>query len=165
MKRASKVFIKLMQYIGGIGFIACMLYIVLNILTRTFINIAIPGVYEMTGLFAVVFASSAILVSMAEEGQTVVDLFVDKLTGKSKIIQRIISHIVDLVYYGILAFAAWNLGFSKLMNHEVTSTIHFPVAPFRLYWCACAAIIVIIEIIKIVEDIKSSKSTSENEII
>ncbi|MCD8389637.1 MAG: TRAP transporter small permease subunit, partial [Oscillospiraceae bacterium] len=93
MKKLSKV----MEIIGGIFFLACGGYVILNIITRTFFNSPLRGVYEMTGLFAIIFAACAVVICIIEDGNVFVDVVVSHMRPKARLVLKYFSHIVDIL--------------------------------------------------------------------
>lgn len=139
-----------MEIISGIFFLACGGYVILNIITRTLFNKPLAGVYEMTGLFAIVFAASSIVICIMEEGNVCVDVIVDKLPSKAKLALKYVSHVVELIYYALLAWGAWEIGIAKLLGSELTTTVKFPIGPFRVYWAVAASLLVAVKVVKLV---------------
>ncbi len=146
MKKISRI----MEIISGIFFLACGGYVILNIITRTLFNKPLAGVYEMTGLFAIVFAASSIVICIMEDGNVCVDVIVDKLPPKAKLVLKYFSHAVELIYYALLAWGAWEIGIAKLLGNELTTTVKFPIGPFRVYWAVAASLLVVVKVVKII---------------
>lgn len=71
-------------------FLACGGYVILNILIRTIFNHPLTGVYEMTGLFAVVFASCSLVIRIDEAGNVI-----GRLDGRDESLPAVMagSHI------------------------------------------------------------------------
>jgi hypothetical protein len=55
-----------------------------------------------------------------------------------------------LLYYLILAVGAWKVGIAKLFSNELTTTVKFPIGPFRVYWAVAASVIVLVKVGKII---------------
>ena len=145
-----KKVIKILDIISGIFFLACGGYVILNILSRTFFNHPLTGVYEMTGLFAVIFAAGSVVVCIIHDGNVSVDVVVNRFGPKAQRALKYFSHVVDFIYYMFLAWGAWKIGIAKLVGNELTTTAKFPIGPFRVYWAICATLILLIKIIKII---------------
>ena len=96
-------------------FLACGGYVILNILIRTIFNHPLTGVYEMTGLFAVVFASCSLVICIIEDGNVLVDVVIDKMGAKGRLFFKYFAHMIDLLYYAVLAWGAWRTGIAKLL--------------------------------------------------
>lgn len=96
-------------------FLACGGYVILNILIRTIFNHPLTGVYEMTGLFAVVFASCSLVICIIEDGNVLVDVVIDKMGAKGRLFFKYFAHMIDLLYYAVLAWGAWRIGIAKLL--------------------------------------------------
>ena len=111
MKKISRI----LEIISGVFFLACGGYVILNILIRTIFNHPLTGVYEMTGLFAVVFASCSLVICIIEDGNLLVDVVIDKMGAKGRLFFKYFAHLIDLLYYAVLAWGAWRTGIGKLL--------------------------------------------------
>ncbi len=145
MKKISRI----LEIISGVFFLACGGYVILNILIRTIFNHPLTGVYEMTGLFAVVFASCSLVICIIEDGNVLVDAVIDKMGAKGRLFFKYFAHVIDLLYYAVLAWGAWRIGIAKLLGNELTTTAKFPIGPFRVFWAVAATLIVFIKLFKI----------------
>lgn len=145
-----KKIIKILDIISGAFFLACGGYVILNILSRTFFNHPLTGVYDITGLFAVVFAAGSVVVCVIQDGNVSVDVVVNRFKPKGQFIFKCISHVIDGLYYAILAWGAWKVGIVKLLGNELTTTAKFPIGPFRVFWAVCATLVVVVKVLKII---------------
>jgi len=151
--------IRIFQIIGSAVFVFLMALIVANILTRSIFNYAIPGVYDIITTTVTVFGSCALVVTTYQRGHIIVDILTSHIPKSLQMICAVISEVVDIAFYALLCYGGYLFGVTKLISHETKDNLPIPVAPFRLFWALCAAVIVIVKIAQLIEVIKKKDTT------
>ena len=121
----------------------------------------------MVQLAATVFGAAAIMICASVDGHVSVDILTSKLKRKPRGAMLYFAHFVDLAYYGCLCFCVGKIAWEKVLTHEVSDTLHIPLAPFRFWVCfcfACGLIIKIVKIMKVQEVLPTLQSNREKEL-
>ena len=159
MNKLSKIF----DLIGGIGMIGAVLVMVANILLRL-VNLSVPGTYEMVGYFSLIFASACIPICLIERAHITVDVLTMRLPAVPYRVLELISGVLDILSYAVLAYAGYLLAFKKITSGEASDTLRIPVGPLRLFWAICVSVIIIVRIIQLIQTARSkTMSRAERE--
>lgn len=159
MNKLTKIF----DIIGGIGMMGAIIVMVTNILLRI-VNLSLPGTYELVGYFSLIFASACIPICLIERSHITVDVLTMRLPAIPYRVLEIISGVLDIVSYLVLAYAGYILAFRKITAMEVSDTLKIPVGPLRLFWAICVTIIVVVRIVQLIQTAKSkTMSRAERE--
>ncbi len=109
-----------------------VLIIAVNVIGRAF-NHPIPGGYDLTILCSAVSGSLAIAYTTKQCAHVSVDIVTNILPPFLKRIQSMITHLVALFIFVILAWQA-AIVFVERFHGELTDTLRIPIWPFRLIW-------------------------------
>jgi len=116
--------------LAAIVLVLITILVVANVIVRVVFGSAIKGSYDMVIIATSVVISLSIAYCAVKDGHVAVSLFVQRLPFK---VQKIIDFIISSIVIVILLLVTWYLvqhANTMRMNHEVTTTIGIPFAPF-----------------------------------
>lgn len=145
---------KVLDVIGGASMMIAVFAMVINIILRIF-NLSLTGTYEIVQYTALLFASTSVPICVLERAHITVDVVTMRLPAISYRVLEIISGIINIIAYIILAYAGYVLAFKKISTAEVSDTLHFPIGPLRLFWAVCVTLVVILSVIQLIQTMKS----------
>jgi len=121
---------KLADNIAGIGLLAVMALIVINVLTNGLFNRPILGTYEYVG-----FLTAAIIgLSLAHcgmQGEHIsIDLLTSKLREKTQAVIDLITGAVSFVFFCLTFWQIGRYAYSMIISGEKSPTTMTPLYPF-----------------------------------
>jgi TRAP-type C4-dicarboxylate transport system permease small subunit len=117
----------------------------------------IPGTYELVSFLGTVAAAFAIAHTSIKGGHVSVSLVTRLLSKRVRIITRIITNLLVLVFFGLLSWRSILYAKELKFYGEVSMTLQLPYYPF-VYGIAFASFAMIVVLITyIINDIKELK--------
>ncbi len=133
-----------MDVVAGLALVGIMLLTSLDVILRYF-GSPIPGAYDMASLTAAFVIGFAVPRTAWDRTHVTVDILVDRFPG-TKGAFHIITRILALCFFIILAWYLIKLGLSFSKTGEGTLTLALPLYPvaFALGLCCVAQCIVLL---------------------
>jgi TRAP-type C4-dicarboxylate transport system permease small subunit len=107
-------------------FMACLTFA--DIIMRVF-GKPIPGVYEVVGFLGVAVAAFVLPRSSLERAHVGVDLVVEKLSSKPRMVIKIITRVLVAVFFFMAAWYFVGMAQSFIATKSVTMTLKLPFYP------------------------------------
>jgi TRAP-type C4-dicarboxylate transport system permease small subunit len=154
---------KLTQFldrIAGIAIIAAVLLVVFNIILRIIPGAnPILGTYEFVGFLTVLIIGLAIAHCAFQNCHIAVELLMDKLPRKARVVIDFIVHLVSVVF---LAFASYEIaayGKAMVETGMVSPTTKTPFYPFiyiAALGMAVLCVVLLVRMIKLTQRVKAN---------
>jgi TRAP-type C4-dicarboxylate transport system permease small subunit len=127
----EKFMIRLTGYMSAAAgmvliFMACLTFA--DIIMRIF-GKPIPGVYEVVGFLGVAVAAFVLPRSSLERAHVGVDLVVEKLSSKPRMVIKIITRVLVAVFFFVAAWYFVGMAQSFIATKSVTMTLKLPFYP------------------------------------
>jgi TRAP-type C4-dicarboxylate transport system permease small subunit len=133
-----------MDIVAGLALLGIMLLTSLDVILRYFGN-PIPGAYDMVSLTAAFVIGFAVPRTAWDRTHVTVDILVDRFP-QTKGVFHVLTRILALCFFVILAWYLIKLGLSFSKTGESTLTLALPLYPvaFVLGLCSVAQCIVLV---------------------
>ncbi|MBN2049827.1 MAG: TRAP transporter small permease [Spirochaetales bacterium] len=151
MKRLITLSENIAKIVVSVSCITLSLVVVIiavNVVGRAF-DKPLPGGFDLSILCAAVSGSLAIAYTTKANAHVNVDIIINILPPSLKKVQEIISHLVTLFLFVILAWQAAVVFIERFVG-EYTETLEIPYWPFRLIWLlsmGCSILFCIVQIL------------------
>jgi TRAP-type C4-dicarboxylate transport system permease small subunit len=120
------------RLISTIFLLLNMVIVVASIIYRL-VGGALPGSYEMIEITIGATVSFALCYAALSKDHLVIDLLINRLHGRTRVVVNIFALVVTLVFLAWMAWAGTGTVAERL-NTEETQTLGIPVMPFRIMW-------------------------------
>ena len=153
MKRQTYKLSHFFNRIAGFTFVAVMVLITCNTITRLF-GYPVKGTVEIVGFLSAIAIGLSLAHCAAQGGHIAITLFVDKLPIKA---QKYIDLIVDTVvvlFLGFIVIRLWIYAISLRHTGQIALTTGIPFYPFVLIIDFGFLIYALVILSKIVESIR-----------
>ncbi len=133
----SRTLSRFMYSIAGVALAATMFLTVADVILRSFKR-PILGTYELVGLLGAIVVGFAIPQTSRINGHVVMDFFPSALSGGGRRFLRVISRLLGISIFFIIAVNLWIMGGDFRSSGEVTPTLQLPLFPVA--WglsCCC----------------------------
>jgi len=117
-----------MYVIAGVALAGSMFLTVADVILRTF-KMPIVGTYELVGLLGALVVGFALPQTSRMLGHVLMDFVTSRLTGGVNRFLRILTRIMGILLFAIIAWNMCNLGFDYWKAGEVTPTLQLPTYP------------------------------------
>lgn len=122
----------MLAYVGGYVLFGMMILTVCDVTGRYIFNLPITGAYEISEAMMVTVVFFFIGYAQAKKAHVAVDLIVDVLPGKLKIVIEIITQLLSFLMILLIAGMSLVRWHELLKINEHTPILGIPVAPFFL---------------------------------
>lgn len=118
--------------VSGTGLLALMFVMAGDVIGRYAFNSPIPGAYELVEYLMAVIVPFCVAYSAAQKCHVGVDILVERLPLKIRIVVDIITQTVTIVLLGFLIWQGW-VGFVEAQSSGIRSAVlQIPNSPFLL---------------------------------
>lgn len=135
----SEVLARLMYYVAGVALTTIMLLTVLDVILRSF-KTPILGTYELVGLLGAIVVGFAIPQTSKLDGHVIMDMIPTALSGLSRRLMRILTRLLGISIFLVIALNLWSMGTDFKMSGEVTPTLQLPLYPIAWGISVCCYI-------------------------
>ncbi|MBL7225243.1 MAG: TRAP transporter small permease [Desulfobacteraceae bacterium] len=122
----------LLAYIGSYVLFGMMLLTICDVIGRYIFNLPITGAYEITEAMMVTLVFFFIGYTQATKGHVAVDLVVNLLPQKIRVVIDIITHLLSFVMILLVGWMSIIRWLELIRIKEYTPILHIPVSPFLL---------------------------------
>ncbi len=141
MKQAIQAMNRFIAAAGACFLIPLMLITSIDVLSRDVFNHSVPGTIELSGYLLAVFILLGLAYAQQVKAHVGVSLIVSRLSPRVRIIFNIITLLISLFIFSILAWQGLVVG---LEERTVSDMLRVPQYPFRLL-VSVAAFLVCLE--------------------
>jgi len=147
-----------MYFIAGIALTAMMFLTVADVVLRTFKR-PIVGTYELVGLLGAVAIGFAIPQTSRVKGHVLMDFVTNKLPSALQKLFEVLTRLLAIVIFFIIAWNLWILGSDYIRTSETTLTLQFPLYPVAYGIAICCFIECFVLFIEMLEVGKQETET------
>lgn len=122
----------LLAYVGGYVLFGMMLLTTCDVIGRYIFNLPISGAYEITEAMMVTLVFFFIAYTQATKAHVGVELVINLLPQKIRVIIDIITHLLSLLMILLVAWMSTIRWLELMRIKEHTPILHIPVSPFLL---------------------------------
>ena len=122
----------LLAYAGSYVLFGMMLLTIFDVIGRYVFNSPITGAFEITEAMMVTMVFFFIGYAQAKKSHVAVDLVVNLLPEKLRVIIDIITHTLSLLMMILIAWMSMLRWLELMRIKEYTAILHIPVSPFLL---------------------------------
>jgi TRAP-type C4-dicarboxylate transport system permease small subunit len=151
---------RILNTIGQICIVICMLFIVLNIVLRVVANRPLAGLVDYVGLLTTLIVGPTLAYCAAEGGHIEVEFILEKFPLK---LQKIVYAVVNLVSTIFLTVLTWYLGrhaFNAYRLGELPMTAKIKIYPFIYSIAVGIGLYALVSIGKFMQTISAGKEVS-----
>lgn len=134
---------KFLYGVSGFTLVVMMLLTVLDVALRM-VGRPITGVYELVGYFASIVVGFALPFTTWTRGHIYMEFVVDKLPVQSRDIANILTRIIGIALFAVVAYNLVDVGIVLYDTGKVSPTLQLPVYPFAWAVAACCCIICLV---------------------
>ncbi len=116
----------------------------------------IPGTYELVGYAGAVMVAFALAYTAVERGHIAVELLVDKLPRRARLVIEGLGALVSSVLFSLLAWQSALSALDLIETGEVSLTLGVPVYPFVFCLSAGTLFLSITLFIQFLQDLKGA---------
>lgn len=163
VKKAIKMFSKSIAYIGAIITALMMFLTVADVLGRRFLNMPIPGVFELTKFGLVLTVSFGLAYAQIEGENLGITVLFDKFP---KMVKKVLDVIITIVSIGLFSIVFVNtLKYAARVSNanQITSVLRLPVHPWIYVSAIGIAILVLALIGDLINNIQNFKGENADE--
>ena len=142
MRKIARQLANLMNYLAAICVMAMMMLTCADVVLRLFKH-PILGTYELVGLFGALTIALAIPATTLNKGHVAVDFVVDKLPPSGRKICTIITTLLSIFLFALIAWQSFLYANILRSTGEVTLSLQMPFYPI-VYAISAAALLVCI---------------------
>lgn len=128
MTKITQQLVSIMNYLAALSIIAMMLLTCADVVLRLFKH-PILGAYELVGLFGALTIAFAIPATTLSKGHVAVDFMVEKLPSRAQKVCRIITNILSLSLFALIAWQSFIYANTLRASGEVTLSLEMPFYP------------------------------------
>ena len=134
---------KFLYGVSGFTLVVMMLLTVLDVALRM-VGRPITGVYELVGYFASIVVGFALPFTTWTRGHIYMEFVIDKLPVQSRDIANILTRIIGIALFAVVAYNLVDVGIVLYDTGEVSPTLQLPVYPFAWAIAVCCCIICLV---------------------
>jgi len=153
-----RVLSRVMYFVAGIALTAMMLLTVADVVLRMFKR-PIVGTYELVGLLGAVAIGFAIPQTSRVHGHVLMDFVTTKLPAALQKVFLVITRLLGITIFSIIAWNLWILGSDYVKTSETTLTLQFPLYPVAYGIAICCFIECVVLFIEMLEVGKQEMET------
>jgi len=136
IKRLARIF----NWVAGWSLIGMTGLTCADVVLRAFRH-PILGTYEIVGFLGAVVIAFAMAETTVERGHVAVEFLVSKLPLRVQGIIYLITHILGIILFALIAYECWSYGNDLKASGEVSLTLKLPFFPV-LYGISVSAMVV-----------------------
>jgi len=145
-KRLKEVIRGMNRWVAGVGawsLVFLMLLTAADVVGRDLLGHPVPGTVELSQYLLAVFILSGLAYTQQIKGHVNVSILISRLPVSGQLLLKLISSVLGLALFGLLAWQGWVVGFSE---RTVSDLLRVPQFPFRIL-VAVAAFLVCLELL------------------
>ena len=145
-KRLREVIQRMNRWVAGMGawsLVFLMLLTAADVVGRDFFGHPVPGTVELSQYLLAVFILLGLAYTQQIKGHVNVSILISRLPVSGQLFLKLISSVLGLALFGLLAWQGWVVGFSE---RTVSDLLRVPQFPFRIL-VAVAAFLVCLELL------------------
>lgn len=146
----SRAMAKTMFAIAGIALVSSMFLTMSDVILRSFQR-PIVGTYELVGLLGAIAVGFSIPETSRINGHVIMDFVPSSVSGGWRRLMRVITRLIGILIFIIIAWNLWGLGVDFKVNCEVTPTLQLPLYPVAWGLSICSLIECFILFVDILE--------------
>jgi TRAP-type C4-dicarboxylate transport system permease small subunit len=142
------------RFIAGVGaifLIPLMLITAAEVIGRNLFNRPITGCVELSEYMLSIFILLGLAYSQQIKAHVGVSFFISRLSHRSQLILNIITILLSLLMFSILAWQGWKIGIEE---RTVSDMLRIPQYPFRLLVALAASFVCLELLIDFVDVLK-----------
>jgi TRAP-type C4-dicarboxylate transport system permease small subunit len=147
---------RFMYVIAGIALAGSMFLTVADVILRQF-KVPIVGTYELVGLLGAVVVGFAIPQTSRLQGHVIMDFVTAKLSRSWQRPFHVITRILAIGTFAIIAWNLWALGNDLRKSGEVTLTLQLPFYPVAYGIALCCIVECLVLFVDMVEKREEEK--------
>lgn len=121
-----------------------------DVLSGVLFGRPIPGAYELTEALMVVIVFLAVGYLQTEGGNISVDIFPRRLGRRGQKIHAVLTELLALLFFGLLAWQGWLFAFESVnINEQSAGLIRFPLWPSKFALAAGATLVVLCSVVRL----------------
>ena len=131
-KRLKEVIQRMNRWVAGVGawsLVFLMLLTAADVLGRDLLDCPVPGTVELSQYLLAVFILLGLAYTQQVKGHVNVSVLISRLPASGQLLLRLISSVLSLVLFGLLAWQGWVVG---LAERTVSDLLRVPQFPFRI---------------------------------
>ena len=133
-----------MVLLGSLGMLASMAICVADVIGTNLFDWPVPGTLEFTESTMVLIVFGALAFTQEKRGHIRVEILHALLRPRVQSILDMLTHIVALVFFALLAWYSFGeLAYSWEINESTMGTIRFPLYPARVLLSAGAVLLIV----------------------
>jgi TRAP-type C4-dicarboxylate transport system permease small subunit len=133
----------ILNIVGGCALVGMMLLTTADVILRS-MGKPILGCYELVGFLGAIAITLPFAQTTIERAHVAVQLLVIRLSIRGRKVVFIITSILSLYLFSMIAFESVRYGTDVRLSGEVSMTLHVPFWPILYAIGVCAAIVCVI---------------------
>jgi TRAP-type C4-dicarboxylate transport system permease small subunit len=117
-----------MYVVAGVALAGSMFLTVADVVLRSFKR-PIVGTYELVGLLGAVVIGFSIPQTSRVKGHVIMDFLTGSLPASAQRVLHVLTRILGVILFAIIAWNLWVLGDDFRKSGEVTLTLQLPLYP------------------------------------
>lgn len=147
---------RFMYVIAGIALAGSMFLTVADVILRQF-KVPIVGTYELVGLLGAVVVGFAVPQTSRLQGHVIMDFVTEKLPQSWTKVFHVLTRILAIITFAIIAWELWALGTDLRISGEVTLTLQLPFYPVAYGIAICSFVECLVLFVNIWEEREGEK--------
>jgi TRAP-type C4-dicarboxylate transport system permease small subunit len=139
-----------MYMVAGVALACSMFLTVADVILRTFRR-PITGTYDLVGLLGAVVVGFAIPQTSRLQGHVLMDFLTGKLPEDLQGFLRVVTRLLAIAVFAVIAWTLWGLGDDLRQTGEVTLTLQLPYYPVAYGIALCCAVECLVLLVDMVE--------------
>ncbi len=153
-----RVVSRVMYAIAGVALTGMVLLTVADVTMRT-LKSPIVGTYELVGMLGAIAVGFAIPQTSRVQGHVVMDFLTGSLSPGLQRLFQILTRLLAIAFFFIIAWNLWKLGTDYIKDHEVTLTLQVPLYPVAYGIAICCFVECVVLFLEIFEVEKQETQT------
>jgi TRAP-type C4-dicarboxylate transport system permease small subunit len=121
----------LLSCLAGLCLMGMVVLACSNMVLR-FFGHPVKGTFELMGFLGAMVAALALAGTQAAKGHIVISIFQDRFPSRMRRGLDMLTSLVCLIFFGLVAWQTWDLAWSLRAFEEVSETLHIIYYPFVL---------------------------------
>lgn len=156
LQRIVNRIVKILTSVGMASLLIMMIITVVNIFIRP-MGHSILGIIEISQMLIVITVAFAIGYTALKDGHVAMDSFTAKLSPLAKKYFKIISNILTIGIWGMIAWFNFQFAWEKTLLGESSIIANYPIYPFRFIFglgCILLCLVTIYQTFLIMKNIE-----------
>ena len=129
-KKFGKYFLKAVTFVSALNLFMMMALTAIAVISRYFFNQPIPGDTELVEFMMAIFVPLSVAICAAKHQHIAVDMFVEKMPKRPQAIFGIVSSLLIMAFYGLVAWENAGFLFEEAKTKTTTAVLLIPTYPF-----------------------------------